>query len=61
MTKKLLTTDEKIAEIGVSRQTLYRWRKMGIGPKYLEYGGCIRYLPEPLLAEHVGEMRVVKP
>ncbi len=41
----LLTIDEKAAELRVTRETLRRWRKLGDGPKYVQYGGMIRYFP----------------
>ena len=51
MTKRLLTVDEKAEELGVTRQTLWRWRKEGIGPEHIAYGQYVRYVAEALLVE----------
>ena len=52
MTKILLTTAEKAAEIGVSKETLYRWRRDGVGPEWRTIGNrTIRYTPEPETVE----------
>ncbi len=41
----LLTIEEKMAELRVSRETLRRWRRDGQGPKFVQYGGVVRYYP----------------
>ncbi len=41
----LLTIEEKMAELRVSRETLRRWRRDGTGPEFVQYGGMIRYYP----------------
>lgn len=43
----LLTIDEKCTELGVTRQTLRRWREAGTGPTFVQHGGTVRYHPEP--------------
>ena len=42
----MLTISEKARELQVSAETLRRWRKAGEGPKFVKYGGEIRYFPE---------------
>jgi len=44
---QLLTAAEKAAEMQVSKETLYRWRKAGIGPKYHQPApkSAVRYWP----------------
>lgn len=44
--KRFLTIEEKALELGVTRETLRRWRKEGIGPKFVCYGETVRYYPE---------------
>ena len=53
MTKILLTTAEKAAELGVAKETLYRWRRDGVGPAWRTIGNrTIRYVPEPEFDEN---------
>ncbi len=44
---KLLTVEEKAAELSVSTETLRRWRHEGRGPTYVQHASVIRYFPEP--------------
>lgn len=32
--------------VGMSVQTVRRWRRLGQGPKYLKIGSCVRYRAE---------------
>jgi hypothetical protein len=44
---KLLSPTEKAKELGVTRETLRRWRLAGTGPAWKRVGpNIIRYLPE---------------
>ena len=44
---KLLSSTEKAKELGVTRETLRRWRLAGTGPAWKRVGpNIIRYLPE---------------
>ena len=45
---RYLSPVEKARQLGVHKLTLARWRRLGIGPRYLqaEHGGAIRYLAE---------------
>lgn len=38
-----LDTSEASIRMGVTRQTMQRWRKRGYGPKYLKVGKEYRY------------------
>jgi excisionase family DNA binding protein len=39
----LLTLDEVSAYIGIPKNTLYRWRVDGKGPRAIKYGKHLRY------------------
>jgi predicted site-specific integrase-resolvase len=39
----VLSEAESAERLGVSISTLRRWRKRGIGPKYFQLGGILRY------------------
>jgi predicted site-specific integrase-resolvase len=43
--KKYYTQQEAAKLAGVSIRTLYRWRKLGVGPTYQQYmrNGVVRY------------------
>ena len=41
--KKLLTTDEAAEVLGVKPDTLYRWRRLNRGPRYVQSKGFVRY------------------
>lgn len=41
--RRLLTTDEAAAYIGTKSDTMYRWRRVGRGPKYVACAGFVRY------------------
>jgi predicted DNA-binding transcriptional regulator AlpA len=47
---RLMSSAETSAYLGVSLNTLQKWRSRNIGPKYLKYGGsnssAIRYIQE---------------
>jgi hypothetical protein len=46
-TKILISPAEKAAEIGVSTETLFRWRRDGVGPDWKQFSPqVIRYWPE---------------
>lgn len=48
---KLLNTKEAAALLGLSPQTLEKWRSMGVGPAYLKLGNkAVRYRHSELLA-----------
>lgn len=48
---KLLNTKEAAALLGLSPQTLEKWRSMGVGPAYLKLGNkAVRYRHSALLA-----------
>lgn len=38
-----LTPRELSEHLGVNTETLYRWRKTGIGPRFVKVGGRYRY------------------
>ncbi|MFB6351796.1 MAG: helix-turn-helix domain-containing protein [Bradymonadaceae bacterium] len=40
---KMLKTKEVTEILGVTRQTLYRWRKKGVGPPCKKVQGTVRY------------------
>jgi hypothetical protein len=42
---KLLTTDDICEIFSVTPQTAWRWRKDGIGPKWIKVGQTVRYFP----------------
>ena len=46
MVQKLLSQEEKAEELGVTTQTLRRWREAGDGPPFIVYGSITRYFPE---------------
>jgi predicted DNA-binding transcriptional regulator AlpA len=50
MTRKLLTTEEAAALLGLRPHTLahYRWR--GIGPRFMKVGRRVRYQEQDLWA-----------
>lgn len=41
--ERCLKEREVCAVLGVSRQTLHRWRDVGSGPPYFRIGRCLRY------------------
>ena len=41
--KKLLTTDEAAELLGMKSDTLYRWRCLHRGPRYVQSKGFVRY------------------
>lgn len=44
MTEKAhLTTPEAAEYLGISPNTLHRWRWSGDGPRYRKFGRCVRY------------------
>jgi len=43
MTDRFLTTRELAEHLGVSVRTLYRWRKIGHGPRAIIRGKWVRY------------------
>ena len=45
MPHALMTTKEVAAALHVSSQTLSRWRKQGLGPRWVQYAerGTVRY------------------
>jgi len=55
---EMLTMEETADEIGISRATLYRWRKRGRGPRVIEHeSGTLRVRRPDLdayLAERAG-------
>ncbi|WP_083280623.1 helix-turn-helix domain-containing protein [Corynebacterium sp. HMSC14H10] len=53
----LLTPGEVARRLGVSRQTLMRWRDRGVGPQYMQVGELVRYVPESVDAYASGKVR----
>lgn len=48
--KKALFNEKEVAAlIGMSYQTLRRWRMDGIGPKYIKMSRAVRYSGEALI------------
>ena len=43
MDEQLLTQDDLAALLKVSKQTLFRWRKIDQGPPFIQVEGSIRY------------------
>ena len=44
MTEKLMTSKQVADYLGVSEGTMYEYRALGIGPKYMRIGGrLVRY------------------
>ena len=57
MNQPLLLSCAKAAErLSVSTATLYRWRRMGIGPDYLRPGNGRVYYTERLLERWIEEL-----
>ena len=48
LSESLLNTTEAAKYLGVHPMTLWRWRKLGLGPKYLRVERQIRYMPRDL-------------
>ncbi|MBC6831037.1 excisionase [Corynebacterium sp. LK29] len=53
----LLTPGEVSRRLGVSRQTLMRWRARGVGPDFMQVGELVRYVPESVDAYASGKVR----
>ena len=53
----LLTPGEVARRLGVSRQTLMRWRARGVGPDFMQVGELVRYVPESVDAYASGRVR----
>ncbi len=41
--RRLYTTTEAAGLLNYSERTLRRWRKDGMGPRYVRYGAALRY------------------
>ena len=48
---KLMTPEEKAEELGISSESLRRWRRENIGPAYVRHASVVRYFPEPTREE----------
>ena len=46
----LWTTEDVAEKLGVSTDTLERWRRAGDGPKFIKFGRNVRYDPEDVQA-----------
>ncbi|MEM0676579.1 helix-turn-helix domain-containing protein [Corynebacterium amycolatum] len=53
----LLTPGEVARRLGVSRQTLMRWRARGVGPDFMQVGELVRYVPESVDDYAAGRVR----
>jgi hypothetical protein len=42
--QRALTSSETAEIIGITNETLCRWRGKGLGPNYTKCGGTVRYL-----------------
>ena len=42
----MLSITEKAEELGVTSESLRRWRRDNTGLRYVEYGALVRYFPE---------------
>lgn len=51
---RLLTATDAAALLGVSRMTLHRWRKAGMGPRLHDFGGRKVYLRSEVEAYKTG-------
>lgn len=53
MNKIILYAPDETAELlGLSKQTLAKWRMEGTGPKFLKFGNRVRY-PEETIRDYI--------
>ena len=45
---KIMTTRQAASFLGVSKDSLVRYRKLGVGPDYAKLGKLVRYTQEDL-------------
>ena len=57
MSERLLVTKEAARRLGLSPQTLARWRVQGKGPTFLKIGRSVRYEPHAIDAFIAGRAR----
>lgn len=57
MNGPLLSPGEVSTRLGVSRQTLRRWRETGRGPTFMQVNALVRYMPESVAAYERGDIK----
>lgn len=55
---RLIDQTAAARRLGIRPATLERWRWLGVGPRYLKLGRCVRYAPEDLEAFVAASARV---